>query len=266
MQLTPTSDVANSNEPKPKHTGVWIVVCIIVLLALLFLWRVILYAVQISRGTAIPPQSFAASMTLDRALEESTAPTSGSAEILLAITTNANDDPSLGPPESSALLTITEFADFGCPFSRETSYIVRALAEHTDIVRYVYRDFPLIDLHPNADVAAEAAQCAHDQGRFFDYHDKLYQNQYDLSTERLKQHARELGMDGAAFDTCVDSHRYAAEVAADKQAGTEAGVRGTPTFFFNGTRVEGAFPRTFLTDILRRFRDTAEKQKALGTD
>lgn len=266
MQLTPTSDVANPNEPKPKHTGVWIVVGIIVLLALLFLWRVILYAVQISRGTAIPPQSFATEMTLDRALNESAAPSPGSAETILAITTGASDDPSLGPPESRALLTITEFADFGCPFSRETSYIVRALAEHTDIVRYVYRDFPLTDLHPNADVAAEAAQCANDQGRFFDYHDKLYQNQYDLSTERLKQHARELGMDSAAFDVCLDAHRYAAEVAVDKQAGTEAGVRGTPTFFFNSTRVEGAFPRTFLTDILRRFRESAEKQKTIDAD
>ena len=256
------TDTLVQSNTKPKHTGVWIAIGITVVLTLLFLWRVILYAVQISRGTVIPPQSFATEMTLDRALDESSAPSLGNAETILAITTGASDDPSLGPPESRALLTITEFADFGCPFSRETSYIVRALVENTDIVRYVYRDFPLTDLHPNADVAAEAAQCAHNQGRFFDYHDKLYQNQYDLSTERLKQHARELGMDGAAFDACLDSHRYATEVAADKQAGTQAGVRGTPTFFFNGTRVEGAFPQTFLTNILRRFRDASEKQEA----
>ncbi|OGL89859.1 hypothetical protein A3I45_00010 [Candidatus Uhrbacteria bacterium RIFCSPLOWO2_02_FULL_53_10] len=262
MQLTPHEEASTVLNAKQKHTGVWIVVGIVVVLALLFLWRVIVYAVQISRGMAIPPQSFSASITLDQTLEKSVLNTPSETETILAIGTGASDDPSLGPPEALALLTITEFADFGCPFSRETSYIARALAEHTDIVRYVYRDFPLTDLHPNADVAAQAGQCANEQGRFVDYHDKLYQNQYDLSTERLKQYAQEIGLETRSFNACLDSHRYAAEVAADKQAGMEAGVRGTPTFFFNGARVEGAFPRAFLTDMLRQFRGVANAQTA----
>lgn len=215
---------------------------------LVFVWRIVFFYVGIIRGTVDPPTSFISSLTVDTTL----APPLG--EVVVDMEKLATfDDPTLGASPDRALLTIVEFADFGCPFSREASYIVRALAEHTDIVRYVYRDFPIEDLHPGATLAAQAGECAQEQNRFFDYHDKLYQNQFDLTDTSLKRYAQEIGLDSAAFNSCLDSGRYADEVEEDRQAGIEAGVRGTPTFYFNGVLVEGAIPRDIFLSLVNRF-------------
>ena len=131
---------------------------------------------------------------------------------------------------------------------------MRALAEHTDAVRYVYRDFPIEELHPGATLAAQAGECAQEQNRFFDYHDKLYQNQFNLSPDALKRYAQEIGLNAAAFNTCLDTGRYAEEVEEDRLAGVGAGVRGTPTFYFNGVKIEGAIPRDIFFTLLDRFR------------
>ena len=255
-----TVDTAITTElpaPKKRNTALIVGLVILTVVVVVFLVRMVTYYVGIVRGDVAPPTSFAASLTVDDSLGPPVPQGNIDAEALTTL-----DDPSLGAHPDDALLTIVEFADFGCPYSREASYVVRALAEYSTVVRYVYRDFPIADLHPTAALAGEAGECAQEQGRFFDYHDKLYQNQYDLSTERLKQYAQEIGLETRSFNACLDSHRYAAEVAADKQAGMEAGVRGTPTFFFNGARVEGAFPRAFLTDMLRQFRGVANAQTA----
>ena len=160
------------------------------------------------------------------------------------------DDPSLGP--SSAVMTIVEFADFGCPYSRESSFAVRELAsQYPDSVRFVYRDFPLLDIHPIAQKAAEAGECAQDQGKFWEYHDKLYQNQSSLTQERFVEFASELNLNVYQFKTCLESGRYADEVVEDYQAGVEAGVRGTPTFFVNGRRVAGAIPKEILDSLIQ---------------
>ena len=160
------------------------------------------------------------------------------------------DDPSLG--SGSAAVTIVEFADFGCPYSRESSFIVRELAnQYPEDVRFVYRDFPLSDIHPIGQKAAEAGECAQDQGKFWEYHDKLYQNQSGLTQESLIEFAAELNMNAYQFETCLDLGRYADEVIEDYQAGVEAGVRGTPTFFVNGNRIAGAIPKDILDAIIQ---------------
>lgn len=251
---------ANPKPPKKKHTGLIIGVGIILVIVLFFIWRILFYYVQIVRGDVIPPQSFINSITLDSRLE-SAGPTDLTDAEAQALATP--DDPQIGAAPDKALLTIVEFADFGCPFSREASYVVRTLANYTDSVRYVYRDFPIVELHPNADIAAEAGECAREQQSFFDYHDKLYQNQHDLSAESLKRYAKELGLDSTSFDLCLDSRRYQGEVEEDRLAGVEAGVRGTPTFFLNGTKVEGSIPRDFFLNIVNRFADTASKLQQL---
>lgn len=220
---------------------------------LIFMWRIVFFYVGIVRGTVAPPTSFLSSLTVDSSLGAPIGDVVVGADELATL-----DDPNLGAAPDRALLTIVEFADFGCPFSREASYIVRALAEHTDIVRYVYRDFPIIDLHPGADLAAEAGECAQEQNRFFDYHDKLYQNQFDLSSVSLKRYAQEIGLNSTAFNTCLDSRRYKEEVEEDRQAGIGAGVRGTPTFYFNGVKVEGAIPRDIFLTLLNRFQVVGE--------
>lgn len=108
-------------------------------------------------------------------------------------------------------------------------------------MRIVYRDFPLPN-HPQAQPAAEAALCAHDQGKFWEYHDRLFENQRALATDNLKQYARDLGLDTGAFDQCLDSRKFREDVMQDYREGSQLGVNATPTFFINGRFLSGAQP------------------------
>lgn len=108
-------------------------------------------------------------------------------------------------------------------------------------MRIVFRDYPLPN-HPQAQPAAEAAQCANDQGKFWEYHDKLFQNQRAMEPDNLKQYATDLGLNLEAFNECVDSRKYRADVQRDLQEGKKIGVTGTPAFFINGRFLSGAQP------------------------
>jgi protein-disulfide isomerase len=149
-----------------------------------------------------------------------------------------------GPSKGSANapIEIIEFSDFQCPYCQRVNPTVeKVLATYGDRIHFVYRHFPL-STHPNARPAAEASQCAAEQGKFWPYHDKLFAAPSRLNEPDLKQHAAELGLDAARFNGCVDSHKYKAQVDADMQAGEEAGVNGTPAFFINGRMLGGAQP------------------------
>jgi len=166
-----------------------------------------------------------------------------STDPLIVMDVATDDDPSIGEPD--AKLTIVEFADFGCPYSREASFSIRALAlTYADRIQFIYRDFPITELHPDAQMVAEAGECAREQSdqKFWAYHDILYQNQQDLTRPALREYARSVGLDVSKFDQCLASGRYRSEVLNDFQDGVDAGVVGTPTFFFNGQRVAGAIP------------------------
>ena len=108
-------------------------------------------------------------------------------------------------------------------------------------VRLVYRDFPLPN-HPNAQPAAEAALCAHEQGEFWRYHDKVFDNQRTLSADHLKQFALDLGLDATRFNECFDSGRFRKDVQEGYREGGKLGVSATPTFFINGRFLSGAQP------------------------
>ena len=150
------------------------------------------------------------------------------------------DSPALGP--KGAPIEMIEFSDFQCPFCyRVRPTLEKVLSTYGDKIRFVYRNYPLPS-HPNAHPAAEAAQCANEQGKFWPYHDKLFADPRKLSDADLKQAAVDLGLDAAKFDACVDSHKYKARVDADMQAGDAAGVNGTPAFFINGRQLSGAQP------------------------
>src|SRR3989344_646999 len=167
-----------------------------------------------------------------------------------AASVDSPDDPSLGG--TAATLTIVEFADFGCPYSRESSAVMRAAsAKYSDRIRYVYRDFPIVELHPDAIVASLAAECAHQQGKFWEYHDKVYLSD-DLSEARLKAVAREVNLDEGAFDACLMGNRTQSELEEDYKAGLDAGVRGTPTFFLHGTMIPGSIPEDILIRLIDR--------------
>lgn len=159
------------------------------------------------------------------------------------------DDPYLGNPDAE--ITIVEFADYGCPYCQEVSHTMRSLMqEYDDEVFYVYRDFPLSDLHTSSQRAAEAAACAHEQGKFWEYHDKLYQAYADWTDAQLISFAASVNLDTTAFTSCLQSGEYKDEVLEDYQEGIAAGVRGTPTFFINGYRVPGAVPKDVFEMIL----------------
>ena len=158
--------------------------------------------------------------------------------------------PAKGP--EGAKVTIVEFSDFQCPYcSRGRQVMDQVTKTYGDKVRVVFRDFPL-DFHKNAQKAAEAGQCANEQGKFWTLHDWMFDHQDKLAVDDLKAAARELKLDGAKFDECLTSGKFAQAVADNMKAGQAAGVRGTPAFFVNGVFLNGALPfEKFKTEIDR---------------
>lgn len=143
-----------------------------------------------------------------------------------------------------AKVTLVEYSDFECPFClRHVATMEQVLADYPDDVRLVYRHFPL-SFHPEAQKSAEASECAAKQGKFWEMHDAIFaeNEKGTMSVTRWKAIARELGMNGSKFDTCLDSGETAARIAQDLQEGSVAGIGGTPGTFVNGQLVEGAVP------------------------
>ena len=156
--------------------------------------------------------------------------------------------PARGPEK--APVTIVEFADFQCPYcAKILPTLQQVMDQYGDKVRLVYRQFPL-SIHNNAERAAQASLCADEQGKFWKLHDGMFANQRALDAEQLKATAAGLGLDAQAFNDCLDSGRYADEVAADTAAGTAAGVSGTPALFVNGRFISGAVPLDEITAVV----------------
>jgi len=155
-----------------------------------------------------------------------------------------DNDPMLG--NKNAPLTIVEFSDFQCPycgrFRTETLDQIKSEYVDTGKVNFVYRDFPLTSIHPNAQPAAEAAECANEQGKYWEYHDILFSNQQSLSTSNYKKWAADLGLNTDKFNDCVDSRKYKDEVEKDSADAQAAGGRGTPYFIIGSTPLSGAQP------------------------
>ena len=151
----------------------------------------------------------------------------------------AGDGPSRGP--ANAPVTIVEFSDYQCPFCKRAEPIVQeVLKRYPDKVRLVFRHFPL-PMHPNARPAAEAALCANEQGKFWEFHEKVFGGT-GLEEADLTGYASAAGIDAEKFKACVAERRFKDKVDADTKAGSEAGVSGTPAFFVNGIMLSGAMP------------------------
>ena len=143
---------------------------------------------------------------------------------------------------ANAPVTIIEFSDYQCPFCKRAESVVdQVMSTYGDKVRLVFRDYPL-PMHPNARPAAEAAACANAQGKFWDYHAKLFANQGQLGEENLKTYAKDVGLDATKFDDCLAKKPYAKEIDKDIADGAKVGVNGTPAFFVNGRMLSGAQP------------------------
>ncbi|MBL9040389.1 MAG: thioredoxin domain-containing protein [Myxococcales bacterium] len=178
------------------------------------------------------------------AVEKAAAPPAGDdeAEDKTVYKVDPGDGPSFG--SKNAPVTIVEFSDFQCPFcSRVVPTLKKIKETYKDKVRVVWRNYPL-PFHQNAKPAAEAALAAHAQGKFWEMHDKLFENQGALDRGSLEKYAGEIGIDVARFKADLDSGRYKAQVDADFGYGNSlpGGGMGTPTFFINGRKIAGAYP------------------------
>lgn len=152
----------------------------------------------------------------------------------------------LAKGSAKAPFTIIEFSDFQCSFCwkfwKETLPRLEEEYIKSGKVRFVYRHLAI--LGPPSVAAAQASECAREQGKFWEYHDTLFASKgpFSLTDSRLKQYARKLGLDGAAFDRCLDSGKYAKKVEGETRIGILLGANGTPTFFLNGKMLVGAHP------------------------
>ena len=161
----------------------------------------------------------------------------------------AADDPAEGA--ATAPVTLVEYSDFQCPFCQRVAPTLRELrTKYGDKIRIVWKDFPLTQIHPNAFVAAQAGNCAREQGKFWEYHDRLFANQGALQPEFLKKYATEVGMDATKFNACLDSAKYEARVQESLGTGTGLGITSTPTVYVNGRMVNGAQPIEVFTGII----------------
>jgi protein-disulfide isomerase len=158
-------------------------------------------------------------------------------------------NPAKGP--ANAPVTLIEFSDFQCPYcARVTSTLAKLEENYAGKIRIVFRDLPLLNLHKNAGVAAEAAQCANEQGKFWEMHDRLFANQQKLTAPELKEHAVALGLDATTFNQCLDSGKYTAEWRKDADEAGKLGLSGTPAFFVNGRLISGAQPYEAFAQVI----------------
>ena len=159
------------------------------------------------------------------------------------------DDPSIG--SASAPVTLVEFSDFQCPFCQRVAPTLKQVKQtYGDKVRIVWKDFPLTQIHPQAFKAGEAAHCAADQGKCWEYHDRLFANQQQLMPADLKKHATDLGLDSKAFDSCLDSSKYGERVRDGVAEGSRLGVNSTPMIYINGRALSGAQPYDVFASVI----------------
>lgn len=166
------------------------------------------------------------------------------------VNVSADDDPMLG--NKNAKVTVIEFSDYQCPFCRSfwKDSFQQLKKEYIDSgkIKFIYRDYPL-SFHPMAEPTAQAAECADDQGKYWEYHDKIFgeedkkgQGTVTYTVAELKLWASQIGLNSDKFNQCLDSGKYKTEVQKDFDAGNAAGVSGTPSFFINGRLIVGAQP------------------------
>ncbi|MEK7558797.1 MAG: DsbA family protein [Patescibacteria group bacterium] len=153
--------------------------------------------------------------------------------------------------DKNAKVEVIEFSDFQCPFCKQWADQTKdqLFKDYVDTgkIKFAYRQYPIAQLHPNAEKASEASECANDQDKFWDYHDLLFKEQTAWAnlpdpTSQFSTYATQVGLDKGAFESCMSSGKFKDVVAKDLQDGGAAGVNGTPTFFINGVSLVGAQP------------------------
>ena len=168
---------------------------------------------------------------------------------LVRVELSVNGAPSKG--SETAQVTIVKFEDFQCPYCKEVQANYQEVLKRYDgKVRLVHKDLPLDQIHPQARQAAEAARCADDEGRFWEYHDKLYASSPNAAPEDLKSYAKDLGLKQDLFNKCLTSGKYKETIQKDVIEGARLGLTGTPTFFINGRELSGAQSVEVISQII----------------
>jgi protein-disulfide isomerase len=160
------------------------------------------------------------------------------------------NNPSIGP--ENAPITLIEFGDYECPYCKEwfLETYSQLMSTYQGKIRFVYRDFPLTGLHANASPAAEAADCAGEQGKYWPFNDKLFGGDLALGSDTYLKYASDLGLDSNQFKNCLDTNKYQDAVEANYSFAYNLGVQSTPTFFINGLAVVGAQPFSVFKQII----------------
>lgn len=218
-----------------------IIIVIIVLVLGFFGWRIFYFYRSIKSGNA--PSG--AAIHFNKSYLRASGGVATALDKLIS-----SDSPRLG--SAAAKINIVEFADFSCEFSAEAFPAIRELAaKYPDKISLVFRFFPGHSETATAKTAALAAFCAQDQGKFWAYHDKLFQNHGQFEPVDLKIYAAQTGLEAAAFDACLAAKKFEKRLEGDISDGAALGVQGTPTFFVNGEKVEGAIPLEAWEKVLK---------------
>jgi protein-disulfide isomerase len=190
----------------------------------------------------------------------------GTADELLDLSEDVDPERDHVRGPESAPVTLVEYGDYQCPYCGEAELVIRELLDSFgDELRYVWRHLPLNDVHPGAQLAAEAVEAAAAQGAFWPMHDKLIAAEGELSPSELGRHAEDVGLDVERFWDDLDRGEHAERVADDVASADSSGVAGTPSFFINGRRHQGAYDLETLTAAVRAARTRARLREKAAT-
>jgi protein-disulfide isomerase len=186
---------------------------------------------------------------------------SSSAELTMIV---SGRDHAQGSEE--APVTLVEYGDYECPHCGRAYPIIKNIQKQLgDNLRFVFRNFPITRVHPHAQIAAEAAEAAGAQNKFWEMHDMLYEHQGALEKADLSEYALDLRLDMVRFESEMASHTYNERVREDFKSGIRSGVNGTPTFYINGGRYDGSWDEeVLLTNIIQQIKSTARPKRKAG--
>ena len=172
----------------------------------------------------------------------------------LSVPVNVDSDHIRGSVDTASI-TLVEYGDYECPYTGMAYPIIKELFKQfgNDRINFVFRNFPLSDLHPHAQHAAEAAESASAQNRFWDMHDYLFEHQNALDDSHLVEYAKIMGLNIEKFKDDVSRHIYAPLIKKSLKGGIDSGVEGTPTFFVNGVRYEDSFDLKTFSETLKTY-------------
>ncbi len=225
----------------------WLAFIIVFVLIVIVGQKTYVYYGQMKRGEVVDLPQF------DEKFTASKTPVISQSTVDRALI-EGDDAPATGADAATAQLTIVEFGDFECPYTKDEYPVVgQMIAKYGDRVRFIFRNYPLEEIHTHAKDAALAAACAQEQQKFWPFYERVFQGTPALSFKDFSRYGEGAGLNMKQFEKCVDDQRYKEKVENGIALAEKVGVAGTPVFFFNGQRVEGAIPADTFELLIKKF-------------